>query len=254
MIAVPNSDCRSHKIVKPNPARLRTPSGRRMDSLDQVLQALIREILALPRGSKPWQQKRQRFVMTVQNSGKLWRGGASPASSQTWREVDEHYFTALGMTWEYVLTHLDTYDPQRASVTTWINNRLRWDILTVQGKAREAQMRQMFDYSNDEDGVPLIDQLSASEDAMANLAAVCKILYEAKNEAQAIHVTDRPEINCYELAQDKLGVSCEPAHWLQRRDRDSYRLMAEHYDSRIPTIAGFWTNKCLPFLNDLFGD
>jgi hypothetical protein len=261
MIAVPDSHWQTFKgrpsqVVQTPPAQRPKPTyDRRMDPLDEKLQALIREILALPPGSKLWQQKRSQLIRAIQASGKLWRGGAaSQSTSQAWHEVDEHYYTALSMTWDYVLTHLDKYDASRASVMTWINNRLRWDILTMQGKAQEERSRRMFDYIGEEDSTSLIDQLSGREDALSSLTSCCQRLYEVRHEAQAIHVTGRPDINCYDLCQDKLGVSCDPDNWLQLRDRDTYKLMAAYYQSKIPTIAGFWTNKCLPFLRDRLDD
>jgi hypothetical protein len=232
------------------PAKLRSPVRVRPmhDSLElnRQLHQLITDILALPRPQAARRIKVHQFVRLVQQSEKLWR---APGTD---RDI---YHNALSDVWFYVLANFHKYDPDRGTVMTWINNRLKWDIKTHQAKYWDELRRRLSDYSTgEEDANSWIDRLQASEDGSILLTEIGQRWREVRAAATAIHVTGRPAINCYELFQDKLGLSLELKTWLEPRDRSTYRAMSEHYEAPLPTIASFWTNKCLPFIKDVYSD
>jgi hypothetical protein len=216
------------------------------DALDQELRQLIADILALPPQSRSRQLKLNRFCLRVQQSRKLWGApGVAP----------ELYAEALSGLWLYVLKNLHKYDADRGSVLTWMNNRLKWDLKTLQGSAWSELQRRMQDLAIDaNDGSSWTDRLRAEPDSHLMLEGICTTWWEARAITQAVHVKGKPTINCYELFQDMLGLSCEPAHWLISRDRDTYRTMSEHYGAPIPTLASFWTNRCLPQVRAVLQD
>jgi hypothetical protein len=214
--------------------------------LDRLLRQLIVEILALPPKTVQWQRQANIFARHVQRSGKLW--GAPGVSRELYTDV-------LSGVWIYVLRNFHNYDPNRGAVMTWINNRLKWDLKTSQGKFWEELRWRLLDYpSGETDANSWIDRLQASEDGSILLQEIGQRWRDVQAAATAIHVTGRPNINCYELFQDKLGLSLELETWLKPRDRDTYRAMSEYYEAPLPTIACFWTNKCLPFIKDVYSD
>jgi hypothetical protein len=232
------------------PAKFRSPVRVRPmhDSLelDRQLCQLMTDILALTPRSAVRRIKLNEFVRLVQQSEKLWR---SPGTD---RDI---YQNALSDVWLYVLANFHKYDPARGTVMTWINNRLKWDIKTHQAKYWDERRRRLSDYSTGEEDVnSWLDRLQASEDGDWSLQEMARRWREGRDAATAIHVTGRPDINGYELFQDKLGLSLELESWLKPRDRSTYRAMAEHYGAPLPTIASFWTNKCLPFIQAVYSD
>jgi hypothetical protein len=218
--------------------------------LDRQLRQLITEILDLPPRQAARRIKTHQFMVVVQRSKKLWRA----PSLRTDQERDI-YSNALSDVWLYVLENFHKYDPARGAVMTWINNRLKWDIKTHQSKSWEALRRRRSDYSTGEEDVnSWIDRLPAAADGGLCLQEIGQRWRAQHAAATAIHVTGRPDINCDQLFQDKLGLNLALETWLKPRDRNTYRAMAEHYGAPLPTIASFWTNKCLPFIKDVYSD
>ncbi|MEM6597936.1 MAG: hypothetical protein AAF635_07175 [Cyanobacteria bacterium P01_C01_bin.69] len=66
------------------------------------------------------------IVDVMKCSGLIWRGGLVAA---------QVYDEALSRTWVWFVDKLPTYDPQRASFTTWFNNKLKWMILEESRRA-----------------------------------------------------------------------------------------------------------------------
>jgi hypothetical protein len=228
-------------------SRPRSITPRPMNEpFDRQLRDLISAILRLPVKTPEWRRQTNRFVRLVQQSGKLWR---APGVD---REI---YYDVLSNVWVYVLENFHKYKPELGAVMTWINNRLKWDIKTAQIKSWEELKRRLTDYGQaDPDRPSWLDRLESGEDGGVRLEAMLLRWWEAKAQTQALHVQNRPDLNCYEFFQDMLGLSCEPDTWLERRDRPSYRTMAEYYKAPLPTIASFWTNKCLPLARTILRD
>ncbi len=231
-----------------SPSRPRSTTLRPMNEpFDRQLRESIVTILQLPLKTLEWQRQTSRFVRLVQKSGKLWRAPG----------VDRDlYHDVLAGVWSYVLENFHKYKPELGAVMTWINNRLKWDIKTAQSKCWEELKRRLTDFSgSDGDDRPSrIDRLESDTDGGVQLEQILRCWWDAKATSQAIHVQHRPDLNCYEFFQDMLGLSCEPGTWLERRDRPSYRTMAEYYKAPLPTIASFWTNKCLPAAHIILRD
>jgi hypothetical protein len=216
------------------------------DPLDHQLRELIIAILSLSPQSPEWRHKRNRFVWLVQTSGKLWR---APGVER------DLYNDVVSEVWFYVLNSFHKYKPELGGVMTWINNRLKWDLKTAQSKSWEELKRRLTDFGvDDADRPSLIDRLAAKTDGGVQLEQIMHCWWQAQAQAQALHVQHRPDLNCYEFFQDMLGLSCEPDTRFERRDRPSYRTMAEYYNAPLPTIASFWTNKCLPLVREILAD
>jgi hypothetical protein len=216
-------------------------------SLDLELRQLIVAILALPPRTPAWRRQTNHFVRAVQQSKKLWRAPGTES---------ELYNDVLAGVWEYVLKNFHKYDPDRGAVMTWINNRLKWDLKTSQGKHWEDLQHRISDFwtGHQDDPTRWLDRLQANDDGHFPLDQICQRWWEHRDQSTAIHVRHRPDINSYELFQDMLGLSCDPETWLDRRDRPTYRAMAAHYQAPLPTIASFWTTKCLPLIKQLYHD
>ncbi|MCL6434612.1 MAG: hypothetical protein K6T90_10440 [Leptolyngbyaceae cyanobacterium HOT.MB2.61] len=94
------------------------PINRMCNELDQ----LAIEAGNHPRGSLERQQKLTQLIQRVQRSGRLWMGGNAPG---------DYYEEALQQTWLHICQRIETYDPQRASVITWINFVLKHKLLDL---------------------------------------------------------------------------------------------------------------------------
>jgi tetratricopeptide (TPR) repeat protein len=203
------------------------------------MRQLIAAILLLPVHTRERQRRVGEFVRLVQSSGRLWR---PPGVNH------DLYHEVLSDLWIYIFENFHKYDPSRGSVMSWINNRLKWNLNTKQIQHWENLQRQLLD-SNDR-----ADIAEVAGNYHADIAEVAKHWWENRSLSQAIHIRHHPELNCYELFQDMVGLNCEPDRWLEQRDRLTYRAMSEYYQVPVPTIASFWINKCMPFIRQLFQD
>lgn len=215
--------------TSPPVAKLRVMSS---NPQDMRLRQLLAEACALPPRSLARRKVMHRFVQEVQGSQRLFRGnGAKP----------EHYSEALSMTWEYVLNHLDSYDPSRAEVMTWINYRLRMNLLTIQGKPQREY--QAWEWGH-EDGSSwsILDKIEANADAGILLHKFERWQLKYYSQHQAIHIQQRPDLHVHLMIQLRIIQGL------------TFREISQTYNAPIPTLSSFWQNKCLPELHKFRDD
>lgn len=218
-----------YACAPPPVAKIRVMSNHPQDIR---LRQLLADAAAQPERSLTRRRLLQRFVLEVQGSNRLFCGnGAKP----------EHYSEALSTTWLYILTHLDSYDPSRSEVMTWINYRLRMNLLTVQGRPlRELQAKEW----DNGDGTcwTILENIEATADARILLHKFTTWQLKYQNYHQQIHIQQRPDLNVQLLIQ------------LRVLDGLTFREISQTYDSPIPTLSCFWQNKCVPELRKFKDD
>ncbi len=189
-----------------------------MNELDERLRQLVIETCRHPRGSLERQKGLNQIVWQIQRSGRLLNGYGVPERED-----------ALQKTWLYFSRNLceattcPCYDPQTASVITWLNAYL---------KRRFEDNRQKPPGHVEWDGDP-----PTPPEPQPILE---KILEWVEQEVQLrrIHVRDRPDVNCQVLILRRLPPETP------------WEVLAQEFGVPISTLSGFYQRKCFPRLLD----
>jgi hypothetical protein len=212
------------------------PHNAMTDALDRRLQKLLAEACSCPAESVARKQVLTRFVAVVEDSGKLWRGAGAD------RDL---YAEALNENWLYLLQRLESYDPGRATVMTWINFYLKNRLKDVQ-MARQKTLDRKIDWG-DEAGLnpwetlpdPHSNPWATVEDTeppRQNLLEIIDLWLKADRSLRRMHVLDRPDINGAVVIGDRLPP---PKRWKQ---------MAVELNTKPDTLTNFYYKRCLPKL------
>jgi hypothetical protein len=199
--------------------------------LNDQLVSLIEEALRHEPNSKDSKVRYQRrralncLVTLMQRSGRLWRGGGSVESG----DLAE----AESRTWLYFCRNLTEYNASKSSVIHWYNTTLRYRLLDVY-REKKADWDRFVPPILDEDGQPMFAHDPAAPPECPDiLAHIHQWLEENRAEFEAIHMRDRPHINCYGLIRARLP------------DQDiAWKDLAEKLDAKLSSLSGFYQNQC----------
>ena len=201
-----------------------------MNKLVQSLSQLVREACQHPHGSKERQKKLTAIIRLV--------------SRRLWQENTAYYEDALQETWIYFCRNIcegkpgKAYDPDRASVVTWLNNYLKWRL--KDGYINETKERQRIVSArlNDNDQViDWLDNLPAKESPPPILEEIKQWAREdAENNLKEIHLKNNPQVTAQILILRRLPPETE---WLD---------LAKEYGVSIGTLSSFYQRKCKPLL------
>jgi hypothetical protein len=202
-----------------------------MDELDQQLRQLVEETCGHPQGSLARQKGLNRIIWQVQRSHKLLRGVGVP-----------DYEDALQQTWLYFCRNLceavtgDRYDPNRASVTTWLNAYLKRRLQDLRQQA--IQQKEMTIQSPLSDSHPLdfIENLPDTCDSSPLLEDVRLWIQQEGQKLRRIHLRDRPDVNCQVLLLRRLPPETP------------WKELSQEFGVAIPTLSSFYQRECLPRL------
>lgn len=206
------------------------------DSLDRQLQALLGQACGYPAESIARKKVLTQFVAVVEDSGKLWRGAGAD------RDL---YAEALNETWLYLLQRIESYDPGRGAVMTWINFYLKNRLKDVQ-MARQKSLDRKIDWG-DETGLNPWETLpdphsnpwatvEDSEPPRENLLDVINLWLTSDRSLRRMHVLDRPDINGAVVIGNRLPP---PKKWKQ---------LALELNAKPDTLTNFYAKRCLPKL------
>lgn len=218
---------RDRESSMPPPALHHT--NRMWNELDQLAVA----VSCSPPNSLERRQRLTQLVALVQRSGSLWLGR---------NVLKEDYEEALQQTWLHVCRNIETYNPQQASVMTWINNLLRYKLLDIYRERTREQNRRTAEWTNEAGELhSLIENLPSPPDTPQSPSAILnEIRLWVRREStglRRVHVRDRPDINCQVLILDRLP----PAKtWKQ--------LSQEFGGVPIQTLCNFYSRECKPRL------
>ena len=91
-----------------------------MEKIANTLAQLVKEACEHPPGSRNRQKKLTKIIRLV--------------NSKLWKENTAYYEDALQETWVYFCQNIcegktaKIYDPDKASIVTWLNNYLKWRL------------------------------------------------------------------------------------------------------------------------------
>jgi len=208
-----------------------------MCEFHEQLRQLARETCQHPPGSLERRRGLTKIIREIQRSGRLWQ------------ENTPYYEDALQETWKYLCRNLceantgRRYDPEQATLVTWLNKYLKWRLHDYLMKQKEEEARK-YSPNNQEEG--------NNTDPLNNLPAqpdVPPIQEEARRWAETdpdgkLRCTchrRHPEINCQVLILARLSLP-----------QPSWKELAEEFNNVVDksTLNRFFDNKCKPCLRE----
>jgi hypothetical protein len=206
-----------------------------MSELDAQLRQLVKEACSHPPGSLVRQRKLTQVIRL--SSGKLWREGVA------------YYQDALQQTWVYFCQNVceaktgACYDPDRSSVSTWLNSYLRRRLqdFFIDGQKQQATRATGLARGSRS------GETGEITDPIDNLAAqpdVPPILLEVKTWAetdvtgdlQQTHIEGYPRINCQMLILRRLPPET------------GWKELSAELGLSVSTLSSFYQRQCLPRL------
>lgn len=200
-----------------------------MIPLTQSLSRLVKEACQYPHGSRERQKKLTMIIRLVNN--------------ELWHENTPYYEDALQETWLYFCRNIcegkpgKVYDPDKASVVTWLNNYLKWRL--KDGYIRKLQQQRTVFAPTWENNqiIDWIDNLPAKENVPPILEEIEKWAWEdSQNELRKIHLKNHPQVTAQILILRRLPPETE---WSQ---------LAKEYGISVGTLSSFYQRKCKPLL------
>lgn len=204
------------------------------DDFHQSINRLVAKILTYPPDSAERRRLLNQLVRRVMQSGKLWK------------EYKPYYGDALQQMWEHCLTHLEEYDPSRASVVTWLNYYLKKRLRYFRDRTYRDLNRRATPYTTSENkDLDPLDRVSAPEDIEPILDIWQQTLKWVETDPDGILqetcFRKRPEINAQTL-------------FLKRFPSETpWKDIAADFDldeAESKDLPKFYNRKCLPLLRN----
>ena len=209
-----------------------------MNELDSSFNQLIHIACACEKDSLQRQSHLDQLIRQLMASGKLWRQADIP-------EVD--YQDILQKSWIYLCCNLCEaataalpYDPQRASVLTWINAYIKMRVLDYRLE-KERMQQERIPGKRLEDGTVIdpIAMLPAPAEPSPILQEMLDWLERDSAILRRIHLRDRPDIHCKALILRRLPPN-----------ETAWKQLAQEFGVAESTLQGFYRLKCLPRLQE----
>lgn len=209
-----------------------------MNQLDEQLRQLVKQACSHPPGSAQRQRNLTQIIRLV--------------SRKLWKEYKPYYQDALQQTWVYFCQNIcegntgRVYDPDRSSITTWLNVYLKrrlqdffideqkQQVKTVTPKAQNSGSGQSGEILDP------IDILPAQPDVPPLLEEVRQWV-KTDPELSCIHITNNPKVTCRLLIERRLPPE------------ESWKDLAEEFNLSISTLSSFYQRQCIPRLRK-FGE
>ena len=196
-----------------------------------TLAQLVREACEHPDGSRQRQKKLTQIIRSVDR--------------HLWKENTAYYEDALQETWIYLCQNLcegkttKPYDPNRASVITWLNNYLKWRLKDGYIETHERRQKTVFALKDDNGLYDPVDSLPAKPDIPPILEEVKRwALQDPEYKLRQTHLDNHPQITCQLLILERLP---HPTSW---------KTLAEKYNISAGTLSSFYQRKCKPLLRE----
>ena len=164
--------------------------------------------------------------------------------SRLWRDNSPHYQDALQQTWIYLCQNLcegkpaKPYDPDVASVATWLNAYLKFRLLDFEQAAQTDRARHVSAYGEDGATTDVVETLAAKPEIPPILERVQDWLEQNAAEFRKIHVVHHPKINCYELILRRLPPEA------------SWQALEDEFGVSYKTLESFYRRQCKPRLRE----
>lgn len=201
----------------------RNPLNTPMEELAQRLSRLVQQACSHPIGSAP----RQRCLTQI----------IQLTHPKLWRDNTPGYEDALQQTWFFFCKNLcELYDPDKASVITWLNHHLRWRLRDLQAAYSEDQKRFVVAVPLDDDttinpleNVPALPDIPPILEAMQAWAEA-----DLTGELHQTHIQGHPTVTCQVLILRRLPPET------------SWQQLSQEFGIAIPTLSSFYQRQCLP--------
>ncbi|MBD2103155.1 sigma-70 family RNA polymerase sigma factor [Leptolyngbya sp. FACHB-261] len=204
------------------------------------LEARLHQLVITTCQEKPGSLKRSRgltqLIRLVLRSGKLWK------------EYAPYYEDALQQTWLYFCRNLceattgEAYDPNRSSISTWLNAYLKRRLQDYRIQTEQARRTQASSHGDADDLLDPLDLLEAPADIPPILEATQRWAeYDATDELRRTHIQGHPRVNCQVLILRRLPPET------------SWKDLSIEFNLPIPTLSSFYQRQCLPRLRK-FGE
>lgn len=161
-----------------------------------------------------------------------------------WRDNSAYYQDALQQTWIYLCQNLcegkttKPYDPNVASVATWLNAYLKFRLLDFAQAAQADRQRCISTYTDDGGTTDIVDTLPAKPVIPPILERVKDWLEQNASELRQIHIVNHPEINCYEMILRRLPPE------------KSWQSIETEFGVSYKTLESFYRRQCKPRLRE----
>ncbi|MEM9265840.1 MAG: sigma-70 family RNA polymerase sigma factor [Cyanobacteria bacterium P01_F01_bin.13] len=155
-----------------------------------------------------------------------------------WQEQSPYYQDALQQTWIYLCQNLcegkttKPYDPNVASVTTWLNAYLKFRLLDFERAIQSDRKRYVSVYSKEGKTTDIVETLAANPEVPPILERVQDWLEQHAHEFRQIHVVNHPEINCYEMILRRLPPEV------------TWQALETEYGVSYKTLESFYRRQC----------
>jgi hypothetical protein len=203
-----------------------------MDELNEQLYALINA--ACQTSPEVWRRRKAvtQIIKLMQQSGKVWRGYPSDAP---------YYEDALQKTWLWFCQSLDRYDLYKGSVLSWFNTYLEYRLKDERNRVAKENAQRVHPYLTEEGWNEPIDSISGHPDIPPILENVLEWMMANQAELCRIHLTNRPDVNCFSLTLHRLPL---PETYLE------WKALSLQFKAHVPTLSSFYQKHCLPKLLD----
>lgn len=209
-----------------------------MDGLDEQLRLLVEETCQHPPKSPQRRRGLNKIIRLIKNSGKLWR------------ENTPDYEDAEQKTWLYFSRNLceaDTakqkYDPERSSVTTWLNAYLKRRLQDCRIEAaKEKATRASGELTGSNETIDPVETLAAPPDIPPIEEEVRTwAKTDPDGELRRTHIKNNPEITAQLLILRRLPPETK------------WEDLSAEFGLGVSTLSEFYRRKCQPRLRK-FGE
>ena len=211
-----------------------------MSELDQQLRQLVNQACSHPPGSPARQRNLTQVIRLC--AGKLWR------------ESTAYYPDALQQTWVYFCQNVceattgDRYDPDRSSVSTWLNAYLRRRLQDFSIDAQKQQATRSTGLGRSsrsgETGevVDPVELLPAEPDVPPILQEVREwAIADPTGELKTVHIEGHIQMTCQLLILRRLPPET------------GWKQLSAEFGLSVSTLSSFYQRQCLPRLRK-FGE
>ncbi|GFE69293.1 sigma-70 family RNA polymerase sigma factor [Chroococcus sp. FPU101] len=200
-----------------------------METLREQLNEVIAEACRHPIGSPSRQKYLTQIIRLIAN--------------KLWKENTPYYEDALQQTWIYFCNNLcesktcKAYDPEQASVITWLNAYLkrRLQDFRLENQKQQTQIKQITEV----DASSLVEQQSAKPDIPPMLDEIKKwVETDEHNQLSQISLRDHPNITCQMLILRRLPPETP------------WKTLSCEWGVSTSTLSSFYQRRCLPCLRE----
>jgi hypothetical protein len=204
-----------------------------MADLDRQLRELVDRACSHPLGSAVRQKSLTQIIRAIDR--------------KLWREYTPSYEDALQQTWLYFCRNIceattgERYNPDRASLITWLNNYLKRRLQDFQIEGNQAKHDFVPSQKQGADGetIDIIEQQPAPPDIPPILAQLHTwVATDADGSLTTTHIKGHPHVNCQLLILRRLPPET------------SWEQISQEVGIPIPTLSAFYQRKCMPKLHN----